>query len=266
MVIGRRKKSIEGKNTFRFSPKSNLTSKKAFTLAEILITMCMMGVLAAVLVPVIVQTSPDYNKVMFRKSLYTLQLAVSNMLKDNTNYPSGETGTDANGLTVEKGFNNTTAVTNTISGTTYNKFCFFLVDQLNTMKGGDSSCPVASVASGITEVATTDDGVIWRIRLAGSDATPASEFPLSNTNFGGVKVVFDVNGTKDPNCTKDTAGATWNVTVCGADVKDSDQFIVGVRYDGKLQVACSTPNTEFCSVPTDAYASGILATPTDNVK
>lgn len=59
--------------------------KKAFTLSEALITLAILGVLAAILIPVIDNVRPDKDKIVYKKALYTMQSAVSNAM-DSTVY------------------------------------------------------------------------------------------------------------------------------------------------------------------------------------
>ena len=59
--------------------------KKAFTLSEALVTLAILGVLAAILIPVVSNVRPDKDKVTYKKALYTMQNAVSNAM-DSTTY------------------------------------------------------------------------------------------------------------------------------------------------------------------------------------
>lgn len=59
--------------------------KKAFTLSEALVTLAIIGVLAAILIPVIDNVRPDKDKVTYKKALYNMQSAVSNAM-DSTLY------------------------------------------------------------------------------------------------------------------------------------------------------------------------------------
>ncbi len=59
--------------------------KKAFTLSEALVTLAIIGVLAAILIPVINNVRPDKDKVTYKKALYSMQSAVSNAM-DSTVY------------------------------------------------------------------------------------------------------------------------------------------------------------------------------------
>ena len=59
--------------------------KKAFTLSEALITLAILGVLAAILIPVIDNVRPDKDRITYKKALYSMQSAVSNAM-DSTLY------------------------------------------------------------------------------------------------------------------------------------------------------------------------------------
>lgn len=54
--------------------------KKAFTLSEALVTLAIIGVLAAILIPVVNNARPDKDKIVYKKALYSLQTAVSDAM------------------------------------------------------------------------------------------------------------------------------------------------------------------------------------------
>lgn len=60
--------------------------KKAFTLSEALVTLAIIGVLAAILIPVVSNVRPDKDKITYKKALYTMQNAISNAMDDPTTY------------------------------------------------------------------------------------------------------------------------------------------------------------------------------------
>ncbi len=57
--------------------------KKAFTLSEALVTLAIIGVLAAILIPVIDNVKPDKDRITYKKALYSLQSALSNAMDSN---------------------------------------------------------------------------------------------------------------------------------------------------------------------------------------
>ncbi len=54
--------------------------KKAFTLSEALVTLAIIGVLAAILIPVIDNVRPDKDRITYKKALYSMQSAISNAM------------------------------------------------------------------------------------------------------------------------------------------------------------------------------------------
>lgn len=207
---------------------------------------------------------------MFKKAYSTLEKAVSDMISDETNYPSSATGTDNNSITVPRGFNYTTA---TINGTV-NKFCFLLADQLNTI--GTVTCPVASEGGGALwgwnagqdGTFTTTDGIYWRLYFRTDDTLPNNQFPLNSAWPSTTVAVYpdtvyiDVNGlSKGPNCTASTFASGFAPQCAStADCSSNpDIFIISVRYDGKLYVGGYHGQAY-----TDACANSILSNPTTN--
>lgn len=263
--------------------------KKGFTLSEVMIAMTILGVLAAVLVPVLTNLSPSTSKVMFKKAYSTLEKAVNNMVSDETNYPSDVpiTPTPPGTISYSKGLNNTAAVTNIVGGTTYNKFCYLFTDQLNTTTGGGASCVLAT-ATGLN-VFSTADGIVWNISTPVSDtttnaetlanvSTTAVEFPVGAipTDSYRTKIIIDIDqSTKrsNTNCSADTNATSYNfdpgtgsaAMVRCADWNNAsgnfqakpDRFIFGVRYDGKIQIGSAGGTS-------DIYANLYLSNPTDN--
>ena len=76
--------------------------RKGFTLLEILLTLAIIGALAAVLLKVITNAMPDAGKAKFLKAYSTTRLIVSEMINDSSLYPD----TDETSSTY--GFANTT--------------------------------------------------------------------------------------------------------------------------------------------------------------
>lgn len=91
--------------------------KKAFTLSEALVTLAILGVLAAILIPVLDSVRPDKDKITYKKALYSLQSAVSNAM-DDTVYSMA-----ANSAAYWK---------DSAFDTAPNKFCESVADALNT--------------------------------------------------------------------------------------------------------------------------------------
>lgn len=261
--------------------------RKGFTLAEVLLTLGILGIIAVMLLPTMRKVTPDTNKLMFKKAYSNLENIIEGISNDETVYPpqnnwtygsNSYTCTDNNSVTVQCGFHNVLTTANALYAN--NKFCTLLTQQINTT--GTTFCPVNSTASGYGYFGTSD-GIYWNVfnsiadSTTASNATPSStatEFPL-NSNYYTTKILIDVNGTKGPNCTLDTNGNTYaafyNGTAAGsfnysASCSNPDRFIISVRYDGKMLVGCSKDEAAVCTTITDQNAINMLLTPSQNVR
>lgn len=218
--------------------------KKGFSLAELMVALVVLGILAAILIPAMTSTAPDSDRVMFKKAYNTLENAVAELINDDVNYPGTVLGNDVNGTSVMRGFNYTDIATSPSIPADQTKFCYLLSEKLNTI--GQVDCRTDAIRS-----FTTSDGIIWRV-FSQDNLNP---FPLRPEAAAvGTYVTVDVNGTKEPNCGRDmTAEKAENPPIndCAADVQP-DTFAIGIRYDGKLFV--------------DDAGALLLVDPTNNVR
>lgn len=265
--------------------------KKGFSLPEVLIAIGIIGVLAIILIPQLTKDNPSRSKVIYRKAYNTVAQIVANMINDDVNYPA--TQFDSSTPPVPRGFNYTTATTNKDATNTYNKFCYFLANQLNTV--GNISCPLAANPVAAGNIATTKifdmpDGSTWYIRLGGNDSDGATgddaQFPLPAATppatYYATNLIVDIDGPyRGTNCSadgrfsstytympnaaslspapapnpayKNCTSATPATTPCSG---NPDTFILGVRYDGKIYVGTEAG--------VDACGIDILKNPTTN--
>ncbi len=172
--------------------------KYAFTLSEVLITLVLVGIIASILLPALIQNKPDKNKVLFKKAYTTVENIVTELVNDDRLYPL------ANGT---EGLDNTTSVT--VNDTSYSgntKFCKLFALKLNTIETDDAiQCGADNVAF------TTSDSIQWYM--------PETAFAAD------AKIKVDVNGSKEPNC-------EYNTTSCD----EPDQFAIYVSPDGSVGV------------------------------
>ena len=157
----------------------------AFTLAELLLTLAIIGVVAAVVLPAIKNLTPNTEKAMFLKAYGVFTRTVHDMLNNEDLYP--EDGGESGGFYLA----NTDEVTFrgiTIPESDHRKFCKLFAAHLNVK--GDVDC-----ASGDHYDFETTDGIAWDL--------PINNF--SGVNFddpygNGWEVLVDVNGQeKGPN-------------------------------------------------------------------
>ena len=199
--------------------------KKGFTLSEVMVTLCILGVITAVIAPVVNKSRPDRNKIMLKKAHSDLVQAVSELINDDVNYPASQMGT-FNSETVQRGFNYTDRGLNTNIPATDVKFCYLLSQKLNTI--GTVDC------HSDPNTFNTTDGLRWIV---------TGDFNFSTT--GRFFVIVDVNGDQGPNCGQGGA------ELCATNYPNkADTFTMKVRYDGKVSM--------------DPAGEAILADPTNN--
>lgn len=237
---------------------------KGFTLAEVLISIGIAGVIGAILIPVVNKGMPDPNIVKYRKAYLTTQKVVQKLLADDNIYPS-DNMTQVSGIGYPTGLALMTDPT-LVSGST-GKFCYYFVRQLNIV--GDANCPTTSWNGSLTNIATTTDGIVWYLSSHPTIADFKVEAPVSSHYY--LKVIVDVNGTTlGPNCTTDSNGGDssfflGDVPKCADGITNPDMFAFGIRYDGKIRVANSSV-LETSTAVTDTKAQTILSNSTENTK
>ena len=178
---------------------------KAFTLGEVLVTLLIVGVIAATLIPTLKNIQPDRQKLMFKKAYTTVERIVTELVNDDYLYSETD---DAVGL------DNTNTVD--VNGNDYGgdtKFCRLFAMKVNVVDDAAIRCPGTPGGSGTfgTPSFTTTDNVAFFI--------PSSTFGTA------AKITVDTNGDKEPNC-------KYNATSCNK----PDIFEIFVEADGGIYV------------------------------
>lgn len=75
--------------------------RKAFTLAEIMIVLTVIGILSVILLPVAFNSTPDKNILKFKKAHNTLASAVRELVSSDKYYLNGDLGMKADGTWVD---------------------------------------------------------------------------------------------------------------------------------------------------------------------
>ena len=171
--------------------------KKAFTLAETLIVLSIIGVLALIVLSTLQNSAPDKNKAMFKKAYSITERTVAELVNDETLYPY-----DLDRI----GFLNVDVVQ--IPGTTEaaegdTKLCKLFTSKLNLL--GEP------VYENNTCTFETTDGVFWTM-------------PTGIDDFADKKTItVDVNGTQnEPNL---------------ASGDKQDIFSINIYSDGRVNVS-----------------------------
>ena len=244
--------------------------KKGFSLVEIMLVLSIIGVLMALMIPVLDRSKPDETTLKYRKAFFAIEQGVRTILNDVKLYESGDlryaTGTpDSGEVTNSEGYINDTAGGTSKSG---RRLCYNLANTLNTI--GTVRCPGDSgytplILGNGTPTGTVPVGSDTAISNPSTDANMTDEkqvnFKLSNgVVVGGLTGEWNVtNDNKtyqktsfitlcvDVNGIKDKKGNASGPNV-GCATKDRanpkrDQFRIRLARDGKVYTDSPTgPN------------------------
>lgn len=185
---------------------------KAFTLPEVMITLVVIGIISLMILGSIADISPDENKLLYKKTFYTLSEVVRTLANDSTKFNSDD-------MFMAQPSNND-----------YNSaqeyFCHMVANSLNTL--GEIQC---------------DDDDDWNFKLTNGVMIKRlnSEFEDEDNNAltpETITICVDVNGDKPPN--EGCEVADQNSTATGR-----DQFRIRISYDGKVYTGKSDDNEKF---------------------
>lgn len=197
---------------------------RAFTLAEVMVTMVILGILASILMPIVKDMYPDKNKVMFRKAYYVVERMVYELVNDEDLYPSSEG---------KSGLDNTVSVTylgatfgGNSAGTAKPKFCKLFAAKVNVSDINNINCdgvhsiPFQADENYVEPSFSTTDGVAYYMPYSDTffeyDTITAATVP---------NLYIDVNGKQAPNC-------EYNSDSC----PKPDIFGLYLCVDGRIKV------------------------------
>ena len=188
---------------------------KGFTMAEMLVTMAILGVIASVTLPIINQSRPNEEMIMLKKAYYNTARVVSELINDEDLYP--EYDEDAE----QSGFSNTAKakINNSEYYSGSSKFCHLFAAKLNAR---DVRCN-ARIGLNNGGNFKTLDGIVWSMPFG---------------NFSGTEyIAVDTNGTKNNNCSlrSNLGGSVGGLRPCQG-TKAPDQFVFTLDKFGGFQV------------------------------
>ena len=161
-----------------------ITKTHGFTLAEILIVLCVIGFLALIMLLNMHRATPDKYKAMFKKSFSVAERTIGEIVNDESLYPYKE---DRVGL-----LNTDTVTVGDKSFGGDHKFCRLFADRLNLasdIKTDSSGCYFE-----------TTDGVAWFVPVVGKDDYTGCDFSnpanAATCGLGKRAIIVDVDGLK----------------------------------------------------------------------
>lgn len=198
-----------------------------FTLTELMVAITVLGVLTAAVLPAILGNNPNQNKMMMKKAYYVTAEVVSDMINDDTLYPT----LDANGYeyTGYGALRNTVAATydsSEFSGAT--KFQNIFARTISPKVGCKSSLSTAEKAIGNTLKTNTTNATGYCL-VESKDGMHWWILPTSDWNKVAT-ILVDVNGSAKPNCYQGTNGG------CSSRSDNFDRFRMVVYSDGAILI------------------------------
>lgn len=231
---------------------------KAMTLAETLVVMFLLGVVASVTIPALWHARPNDSRMMFRKAYYDAERVISDMINDESLYPElfisgidvpADFGTvsvmadfpvkDSSGNPVknEDGSIKTEkreAVV--VMGTEYKgetKFCGLFADKMNI--SGEPNCTInkSTNVSYDTPSFTATNGIAWYV------PTTENIFTFIARNGAPAPPIVlrvDINGAAPPNCRCNVIQDATESLECPTECPNPDRFEILVETNGKMEV------------------------------
>ncbi|MBO6087691.1 type II secretion system protein [bacterium] len=190
-----------------------LKNKNGFTLAEVMVTLVVLGVLASIVLPTISKARPNKNKAMFKKAYYVAERIVYELVNDDDLYPSSSNTSGLDNTREVIYLNQQYGSDTDDEDNKKKKFCELFARKVNTTTDTPSCTADNAAFTGVPSFVTTD-GVAWYM--------PYSKFDSTQT------IYVDVNGEEQPNCS--------NGYESYVDCPNPDRFSIKVKADGKLFV------------------------------
>lgn len=243
--------------------------KTGFTLAEAIITLSLISVILAVMIPVATKTSPSANKVAFKSAYGMITSVIESLINNETLYPSQLPDAEGIGASLDtNGFTFTAKTAKVVytpaSGSvpedsedllapefearTQNCLCSLNLDNPSKLVSL-FACSMNIISTSTVENNTcsyrTSNGMDWTATVGACSPTAL--------NTPCMTIQVDVNGDGMPNstaCTRDTDGKVLEPV--------PDRYFFNVFYDGTVRLANAATSSP-CAV-------AILKEPTKNRK
>ena len=233
-----------------------MANTKAFTLAEILITLTVIGIITSIIIPVAMNSKPDKNVMKFKKAHDTLYQTISTLINSDKYYLNGDLGVKPDGSIVDSNINSddATYLCKTIADnlTTKKVNCSKYLTQTDTLSfycsdwnassySADEKCK--QEAKNIGEEIVLSDGVVfYQLSPALTFGYTGGYVSYSGTQrFTGYSPFYYNENKKRGEiyrCSKiiciDIDGIPSGGSEKCDDVKDICPFAYSIRADGKL--------------------------------
>lgn len=249
-----------------------MSKKSGYTLAETLIAVLVIGIIAAICAPMIRNSIPNKNYSLLRKAYYIVDNVVKDLLKDTYYYPDMRSNcvdmTSANGIRYYTRLQaEELGIANCFDGLDYNQ----QVNIAGTNEVAGGNWKFARLFISKLETQETLEDALARLEPTVSPktvtATDGMVYNFDSMNFsearGGYLLRIDVNGAEGPNSYSpsyvNASGnsfntcekfSVWEPTIAGGHYENSrfDRVALLIRFDGTIEI----PNAqgEFATILT----------------
>jgi len=199
-----------------------------FTLTELMIALAVLGILFALVTPILADRQPNKNKMLVKKAYYATSDIINELVNDISLYPDLDGVCPDNNATGYVGFD--------CYASGVAKLPYQFSKKLNLSSGVpasqssmDTSTYKKSTSAECCGVSSscyylnTNDNVAWTI---------STSYSLTKGNPDGyILLGVDINGDAAPNCYQ---GST--ATGCSSMTSDFDQFRIKLYADGRLKI------------------------------
>lgn len=192
--------------------------KKAFTLAETLITLLIIGIISALMLPAVNKAKPDEVKVKYLRTYSALEKTILSLINNPKIYPIVDN--DNNRDHMRTPLSNLSAVNYDeihIQADDASKLCQLLAHSFNAP---NNQCRNQNAI----QFNNSQDSPNWSFRTADGIQMFVSDYDSQNNR---AQIVFDINGAQGNNCIYDSN----NANAC----PNPDRFSVYILSDGTIQ-------------------------------
>ncbi len=217
--------------------------KKAFTLAEVMITLTVIGIITAVIIPVAIQSKPDENILKFKKAHNTLYQTISTLVNSDKYYLNGNLVYKPDGSFVDREyFCKTFAevvspkfVDCNWTGEVKSWLSHYNLGYVYNNEVWNSWCVDALSIGAKAQIITTDGITFYE---ANQPYHFASKWPTSsqindNPNVGGQLLFYNTSYTSFSEVGFNEIYKPICIDIDGIG-KGEEPFAYGIRYDGKI--------------------------------
>ena len=181
--------------------------KQAMSLGEVLITLGIVGIVAAITTPILITVIPDKSDTLIKRGTYTIEHTVSDVVNNETYYPvkkvvttEGEGAAATQVVSKVYGLRNTDKVTE--NGVDYEgdtKFCKLFASKFQLYPNTTVTCTTTAAdkdEDGYTF--KSSDGIEWKVPVSNFSSDDAQEIVFKTSDKPNQNCFHNEDGCEHP--------------------------------------------------------------------